>query len=384
MKNIFFILLLLIAIQQTCFTQSAFKIVIISPGVGEIIDTSERDYFHLFQTVKGFKQAVFFVDSSNSFYAFINFTDSKGSNIDTVIKYNKSYLVRTSEIIDNFEQVTSGGYQFIRMDYDFPTVEDTNNLLSGVAASSLVNNYNLPQVKESLNYNKNNISNSKNYDLLTLSDQKINIDLDHYPQLGFGVGISTALNASSEINSAISSIEEKYRSQGYSIKHNEYQLDVAGYLWLSLKVDIIKSVSISLDVGSTLGQTDEGMNTIKLFGTYKFDLFDTKTVRPYGGAGINCLFISLNENFNYYDRITPIDTSGRYDYLSSINISGEGTSLGLNVTAGIDIYSSPIALNLYADYSVMNPIKVQTSDNNAELSLNYSGFIIGAILLVYF
>ena len=384
MKKLLLFFLIVLNIQPNISAQSAFKIVIISPRVGEIIDSSEKEYFHLFQSIKGFNQAIFFMDSTDSYFASVYFIDKNRTTVDTVIEYSKPYLIRTSELIDNFEQANSGNYQFVRTEYDFPTINDSNNLLSAVSLPLVTANSYSQTSKISVE-NKGNYSiGSKDYNLLPLSEQKVDIDLDYYPILGFGIGISTVLTATSDINSTLTSIEDKYRNQGYSIKHNEYQPESSGYLWLCLKVKIIKNISVSLDVASTLGQSPSKMNSIKLFGTYKFDVFELKSQGPYVGVGINYLAVTLSESFSYRDRISPIDTTGRFEYLGNINITGEGSSFGINFTAGLDIYLSSIGIDLYTDYNLMSPITLNSGDNNSKLNLNFSGFTFGAILFIYF
>ncbi len=360
--------------------QTNYRIIIISPRVGEVIDKMEKDYFHLFQTIKEFEQGIFFEDSSGAYYGIIKYTNQNGISCDTVINYSEAYLVRTSETIDNLEKVLAGGYQFTRTSCQFPVVSDTSNLLTNVTItpnSDSENNIN--QVNRKVSYKLE----SKNYNLLELSDKKIDMNLEYYPKLGFGVGISTALTTD-DVNSILISIEDKYKSQGYLISHNEFQSENTGYLWLSLKVRIIENITVSLDAGSTLGDAQPQIYSVKAYGVYNFDVFKLKWLKPYAGLGINHIVISLNESFNYHNRISPIDTSGRYDYLSKIKIYGEGKSFGFNITGGLELRSSTIGFSLYGDYSFMNPINVKSSESSEGYKLDFSGFTYGMTLSIYF
>jgi hypothetical protein len=366
--------------EQFIFAQNNYKIVIISPRVGEVIDKTEKDYFHLFQTIKEFEQGIFFEDSSGAYYGVIKYTNQNGISCDTVINYSEAYLLRTSELIDNLEKILAGGYQFTRTDYQFTVVGDTTDLLTNVTLTSINNSGNY------LNQKKRNVSyklESKEYDHLKLSDKKIDINLDYYPQLGFGVGVSTSLTTD-EVNSIFLSVENKYRSQGYSISHNEFYLDNPLYLWFSLKVRIIENLTVSLDAGSTSADAQPQLYSVKAYGVYNFNVFKLNWLKPYAGLGINHILVSLNKSFNYGDRISPIDTSGRYDYLSTIRIYGEGKSLGFNITGGLELTASTIGFNLCADYSFMNPITVQSNESTEGYKLNFSGFTFGMTLTIYF
>ena len=366
--------------KQFIFAQNNYKIVIISPRVGEVIDKAEKDYFHLFQTIKEFEQGIFFEDSSGAYYGLIKYTNQNGISCDTVINYSKAYLLRTSELIDNLEKILAGGYQFTRTDYQFTVVEDTTDLLTNVKVKSIKNSENYS------NQEKRNISfklKSKEYNHLKLSDKKIDINLEYYPQLGFGVGISTSLTTN-DVNNILMSIENKYRSQGYSISHNEFYLDNPRYLWFSLKVRIIENLTVSLDAGSTTADAQPQLYSVKAYGVYNFNAFNLNWLKPYAGLGINHILVSLNKSFNYGDRISPIDTSGRYDYLSTIRISGEGKSFGFNITGGLELTASTIGFNLYADYSFLNPITVQSNESTEGYKLDFSGFTFGMTLTVYF
>ena len=369
-------ILLYYLLPQIANAQMNYRIVIISPRVGEVIDKEEKEYFHLFQTIQGFEQGIFFKDSSDAYYGIIRYTNQNGISCDTVINYSEAYLLRTSELIDNLEKVLAGGYQFTRTDYQFTIVGDTTDLLTNITVTS----------KKYTNQEKRNVSyklQSKHYDLLELSDKKIDMNLDYYPQLGFGMGISTSLTTNN-VNSILTSIENKYRSQGYPITQNEFQSKNTGLLWLSLKVRIIENITISLDAGSTIGDAQPQIYSVKAYGVYNFDVFKLKWLKPYAGLGINHIVISLNESFNYHNRISPIDTSGRYDYLSKIKIYGEGKSFGFNITGGIELRSSTIGFNLYGDYSFMNPINVKSSESSEGYKLDFSGFTYGMKLSIYF
>jgi hypothetical protein len=378
--QIFFLLIVFFFQVSFLTAQPTYKILIISPKVGEVIDKSEKDYFHLFQTIKGFEQGIFFVDTSNSYYGLIEYINQNGIKCDTVINYSEAYLIRTSELIDNFEKVAAGGYQFTRSEFSFPTIDDKNNLL---AAITLTSNIKTENKSEKITYKDYYKQEFKNSDLLELSDNKIDIDLNYYPRLGFGIGFSTPLSTE-DINNIITSVENIYRNQGYDIRYNKSENNNAGYLWLNLKVLLTKNITISLNTGSTVSEDEPNLKSVAIYGFYRYDLFKLHWFQPYAGLGVSSNVISLDQDFPYYDRVSPIDTSGGYDYLSSIQIQGEAKSIGLNFLIGIELVGSFTGLNLYTDYALINSFNVKSNSDPESYTMNFSGFTYGIILSVYF
>jgi gas vesicle protein len=87
------------------------KLVILSPRVGSMIDSSEREYFQLFPKIKDFHNAIFLENPDSTYYAWIVLKDSSGNTRDTAIWYPKGYLLMVAEKISHFEELTEGQYQ---------------------------------------------------------------------------------------------------------------------------------------------------------------------------------------------------------------------------------------------------------------------------------
>jgi len=90
--------------------QQIDEVVIISEKVGEVIDFSERNRFHLFQNVDGFVKATFFRSSDTAYYAQIISYESNGERRETKRAYSLLALLRMAEIINHFDEVSAGGY----------------------------------------------------------------------------------------------------------------------------------------------------------------------------------------------------------------------------------------------------------------------------------
>ena len=60
-----------------------------SPFIGEKLDKVERDYFHLFEDISGFQEAVFFLNPDSTLRVKINY-ETKGQQKDTVLNNYKS------------------------------------------------------------------------------------------------------------------------------------------------------------------------------------------------------------------------------------------------------------------------------------------------------
>ena len=364
------------------FCQADYSIVIISPRVGEIIDKTEKEYYHLFQSLDGFEQAFFFMDASNNFYANVSLTKNEAI-IDTVILYNEAYLIRTSELIDNFESVAAGGYEFKRTKSEFTTIKDTSNLITQIYMPSLTASDSQNVVTKTKKATTYKTDDYKNYGRLNLSEDKIDLTLDYYPKLGVGLGSSTPLSAN-EINNVLLSIEDRFRNAGYSVKHNEFEITTSVYLWFILKLQITENASLALNAGYTPGESEPDFTSVTIYASYRADIFNLGWLKPYCSIGFSSNTISLDQSFSYNDRISPIDTSGGYDYLSSIIISGEGDSFGYNFLLGLELGTSSAGLNLYTEYIFINPYKFKAGNQSDAFEIDLSGFCFGASIIMYF
>lgn len=113
-KKIFLMILIWLAvlsIPKRVLAQDSNRVVVLSPRVGAVIDSSERDHFHLFQQIKNFHSAMILENPDSTYFAWIVLKEANGNATDTAVWYSKSYLLMLAERINHFEELAEGRYQ---------------------------------------------------------------------------------------------------------------------------------------------------------------------------------------------------------------------------------------------------------------------------------
>ena len=78
-------------IQVNSYSQKQDSLIQLYPGIGDTLYYFDKEYFELFQTVKGFKYAVFYIRDNKELVSLVTFK-SEGILKDTVTTYGLSLL----------------------------------------------------------------------------------------------------------------------------------------------------------------------------------------------------------------------------------------------------------------------------------------------------
>jgi len=106
-----YVCLVLLLVALPVPAQEKDKVVILSPRVGAVIDSTERSRFQVLPAVRDFVKAVIFQTPSGIYYVQITVLDSGGKERVIRLYYPEEYLQRTAEQIEHFEELNAGTYQ---------------------------------------------------------------------------------------------------------------------------------------------------------------------------------------------------------------------------------------------------------------------------------
>jgi hypothetical protein len=217
-------------------------------------------------------------------------------------------------------------------------------------------------------------------DLLPSAAEVGYVEKESYPDLGFGIGLSTYSPDFSGLSSAFTAIEDKYRKQGYTIQHHDSNFDVSPLLW-NIKIRFSYAFALLLETGKSL-RNDVEFKAVSASLLYHFQPFEKAWFRPYVGAGISSYHFSVERKYGPPDRISPVDSIGSYRYLDVI--TSEGGNIGLMVMGGIELATlGEFGLSIYGNYSLIPAIETTTTGSE-KATVKFSGFVAGVRITIYF
>ncbi len=326
--------------------QDSMQRIIVSNRVGVVINSRDQERFGLFQQFQNFSHAFFYRTSDSAYHCWIQYETPAGIK-DSVFNCSEAYLLRLQEWIDHYEDIQSGGY---RMGDDPPkslAIEGENATADSAYRYSIFGS-----------------------DILPISQNENEIEIEEFPTMSFGVGVSSFSLDLSRLNAAYSAIEDHLASANFPVPHQTPQLNVAPVLWYSLEIRVAHPVSILLEAADhdAGGESFSGVSGSIL---YSFDLPDTRLMHPYLGLGIGKYHYSETVNYG-----TPIDSLG--NYLDAIK--SEGGSIGWLILSGVELRSDHgFGLCLSVNYLAAPMMNTSLPEGiSAEVSL--SSFIFGARL----
>jgi len=86
MKKIIYILISLTIITSSLFSQEQDSLIQLYPGLGDTLDSFDRDYFEIFQNIEGFKYAVFYIRDDKYLVSKVTYSISSISKDTTFIQ----------------------------------------------------------------------------------------------------------------------------------------------------------------------------------------------------------------------------------------------------------------------------------------------------------
>ncbi|MDP1675258.1 MAG: hypothetical protein Q8L88_00210 [Bacteroidota bacterium] len=105
---IFFSLFILFAV--TLNAQNDSRKIIISNIIGESIDQSEREQYHILPAIKNFVSATFYVMPDSTYFAKVEITGDDGQISFTRVDYSTVTLFMLAEKINHYEELGAGNY----------------------------------------------------------------------------------------------------------------------------------------------------------------------------------------------------------------------------------------------------------------------------------
>lgn len=335
------------------------KVVVVSDRVGEEISVSERNSFRLFQTIKGFNRAIFYLTPETTYYARMEVISRNGFVRDTVIEYSLAYLMMLSEQVDNFEELMSA--RPYKMGTRKPSLHTEGGTHLALQAKTATSNVVLKKAPS---------------DFLPLAAHMPEIDLNSYPTIGAGAGIAWFSPDFGGLTAAYMAIEDFYRNQGYNVPRHSAKMDLGHLYWYSLEVGISPEYSAVVEAARTSGDGPV-FKMISIFGLYRPQKSERFPFWWYLGLGITRQYFKVVER--YVNLISPPQN---YKYLD--DIISEGAGMGYILEAGIDMRLKSVAsIKASLRYLFAQDITAATRDEQTA-KVNLSTAIVGIQVMFYF
>ncbi len=134
--NLYCIMLVLL-LQGMLTPQEISKVIILSDRVGQSVERTERDYFHLFERYSDFKKAVIYISPARKYFVRVTTGKPGTQEKDTTILYSETTILRIAEKIDHFEDIVKGTYHIGDSPVHLSTADGNNiELKSGLPDDS--------------------------------------------------------------------------------------------------------------------------------------------------------------------------------------------------------------------------------------------------------
>jgi hypothetical protein len=349
--------------------QIAGDLVILSDRVGEYIDAGERDRFHLFQNINGFRSAQVVQTADARFIVVFEIEIPPAPPRVEYREYSSGILMIIAEKIDHLEGLLDGSYVMRTTPASLRTVAGTPVRIAATpgAPLSLSDGPLFRSGPASVRYGKPGAPPSP----------------QRYPQFGFTAGIVNYAPDLAGLWDLVGVMESRYRDAGYAIDHKTDPGLTAMLQIYSATVVFSRSFSVSADVIRHAGYLD--LKGVGVSLRYSSAEADFGGIRAYGSAGIQMSSFAISKQLEYGNRIGPIDSVGRYMMLGAVTLHGSKTVLTGSLTVGVELGHVPeffpgIAafLGYYAspDFSISSPTDTRMIQTGA--------LILGASLTIYF
>lgn len=343
-------------------------VVLLSPRFGPRIDALDAKRYGLFQQFAGFQNVTLFRAPAQFYYARFHYVTSDGLTRDTVVQYSEALLLMLAEKVDHYEDIVDGTYHF----GDSPS---KLVIIPGIDSSGAT----LPSPPPTVKSVSKPTEIEQKYplpasDILPLAvDPEVREKL-WYPNLGFGVGITTLSVDLSGLNNAVAAVENKYKLQGYEIVTRSPEVDFGSLVWVHLKVRISYPIAFLVEAGSSTSGETSTFHVVTASVLYHFKPLETSWFRPYIGVGIAAYRFSFD--LQYGMRISPVTDYGSFTTLDKIQVMGGRTAPLLR--GGLEVGSpGVVGLEAYVLYAFIPAIETNTMEG-VPASVRLGGFIAGA------
>ena len=326
--------------------------------------------------INDFDSAVFYQSADKECFAKASLRPDLGLSKDTIIYYPLGFIINLSEKIDHFEELQEGKYLMGSGPSFVASQLDTSGAKFIVRAS--VPSRDTSRSLTSIRYREDQ-------ELPFAADAE-KYFFDDFPDWGFGFGYSAYFADLSGLTSALTKVENRFRSLGYDIESNTLDTHVSPLRLLDLKVRFSSSFGAICEAGKAIGSDNVLLEWFSASLLYRFQIIKETRIFPFVGAGVTVIYLSGDQTYN--NRISPIDTLfpglDDYEYTQLQSVSVTASETGMSITVGADLdYFNVFSVTPYVMVSAFPTIKTQLSDGTP-VSLHPSCVVVGIRATVYF
>lgn len=338
------------------YAQDSAEVVILSPKIGEAIDTSEREYYHIFPAVKNFISAVI-VKLPNGKYEARFTTGSSTAQKLIFVEMPEALIYSLAEKIDHYEEIEKGTYTF-----------GTSPPL--IQVGTKIVKWEPDTLKSTISYYK------PDPDLLPLAQVAPPFRISSYPYVGFGYSLTFSTNILEDFEKSFDAIETKYRSQGYSIPSHS-KLNGGEIHWLTCNLRISSHIELLCAFGKS---TADGITLAQGDVLYRYTVPKSEQIVDlFIGAGVASFELEVKRS--YKARISPISSYGEFTYLDDITVDAQ--CRGFHLIGGVEFNFEFIGIALYGSYFRFPDIST-TVNQGESVTANASGLLAGLRIVAYF
>jgi len=360
MKGLALLLLLLVTGAGHCPAQD--RIITVNPKVGPEIDSSECATYGILTQFTGMRKAIIYQSPDSTYRMVVTLADPAGRDRDSLVAVTASFLHVLFSKIEYREALKSGTVPSVVASSPFMNQQQPGELPFGTGPSLF----------------------------------------NEYPRLGFSVGISTFKPEIVGFENVVESILDGYRAQGYDMAGSSKTatlempllapvFGLSGAFTPEWQAEIQASVPSGGNVGIWFAS---------LGATYTPEFLTSSVVRLGFAAGLFRLTHEFSTTFGFEkstNRISPVDSLGRYAYLSTVTVNGSGTQWGGTlsllgelhdnrfslVTAFVQYTIAPTYVSdlTLSGYTAQLPI---TQSDLGQYEFHLQGFSAGAKLTIHF
>jgi hypothetical protein len=311
------ILLLLIPLT-TVGSPAQERVIPVSPRVGLEIDSSECAKYQILQQFRGLRKAVVLQAPDSTYRMVVTMCDSRGREWDSSLAVTGAFLHTLFSKIEYRDALQTG------------------STVGGFASSPFLSQQPAPG------------------DVPFGTGPSL---FNEYPRLGFSVGIFTMKPELSGLDNTVRSILDAYRDQGYAMQRSATSpalgmpltapvFGLSGTFSPEWRAEIHACVPSGADID---------LSYVSLAAAYTPGFLSAGAFRLGFTASLLRLTHEFTRNFRFEgsgNRISLIDAQGRYMYLSSVHVTGNGVQWAGSVGLVGEIHNHGFAIiSLFCHYT---------------------------------
>ncbi|MBI5022337.1 MAG: hypothetical protein HZB59_12955 [Ignavibacteriales bacterium] len=377
-KLLFYLLFMFLSVSNNLHAQNDILTVILSAKVGSSINLNERNKYSLFPQYENFDSATVHKVDNGSYFIRFFLHDEHGTSIDSNVWYSEKLITTISEKIDHYDQLKDGSYKIGDSDAKMIYIK-TDNRISVPAVES-------PFEKQVQNQNQNDQIDKAWSDELPFPKYVGEKETTRW-HLAFGVNVSSISYDFSGVNRAFSAIEDKYRSQGYTITPHNQSFKISPWIGATLQIRVYNDLHFIVETGNPMSSGDWAYGSEKFYMVtgsllYHYYPSDKKWMRTYLSFGVGKYYYEINRRYGINNRISETSQDGSFYYLE--NLSSSGGSTGYPLSCGIEfIGESGLSCSIFTNYTYAPPIEIQLV-NGGKSTVCLGGVRVGGRVSLYF